>query len=437
MSRYLPLTIVVLLFYLAMPPVYAALTVPNCDKLTPNMNDLSTPIDQLVTAAIERGEIPGAVVWISRQGCTLHHRAYGHAYLYDMGEPLSKPVPMQPDTIFDLASVTKVMATTLGIIKLISDGKLSTADLHQPISAFLSIEDKQPSTSTAANATLAELLTHTAGLAPWLPLYLDVHTRADTLDYLYHLPRGEPPYTQQYSDLGFMLLGFVIEAVAKQPLEDYLTTTLYQPLGLQHTGFTPHTDQPIAATSWGNPYEYQMIADDTFGYTIAKDPNEFTGWRHYTLLGEVNDGNAFYANEGVAGHAGLFTTARDLAVLGQLLLDGGQYRGQNVLNSEVIDLFTTTVRDENDATDDCNPAMSNDYGYGVEIYRPSYMGCYAPTDTIGHTGFTGTQWMINKAHGIQVIVLTNRQNNGRQDNGYYYSTRPLTADIADLVFGAL
>src|SRR5690606_2521774 len=122
---------------------------------------------------------------------------------------------------------------------------------------------------------------------------------------------SEPGAQRAYSDLGFMLLGCLVERISGRPLDRFLEEELYGPLGLRSTAFRPRDRGlgPFAATSHGNPYEYRMVADPNFGYRVEENALDFTRWRNYTLIGEVNDGNAFYGNEGLAGHAGLFSTA--------------------------------------------------------------------------------------------------------------------------------
>lgn len=378
-------------------------------------SNLSQSIDALIQNAIDQNHIPGAVVWVSVSGRKLKHQAYGCAQLYDNGMLLDQPLPMRKNTLFDLASITKVMATTLGIMRLISDGILT--DLETPISHFLPTSI----THDTANITLVDLLTHTSGLIPWLPLYLDVNTPTDAWDYLCRLPLQYTTGEQRcYSDLNFMLLGYIIEILSNQTLDHYLATKLYQPLVLDHVRFKPGHYTQTAATSWGNPYEYQMIADNNLGYTIERDPDEFVQWRHYTLRGEVNDGNAFYTFAGVAGHAGLFATASDLAKLGHMLLDGGQYRQHPILSQSVVEQFTAPQR--------------FGQGYGFEIDNASYMGQHAPMGTFGHMGFTGTHIVLNRQYHTQIIVLTNRQNLGVNVEGRYRDTKPLAAAIADAVF---
>jgi CubicO group peptidase (beta-lactamase class C family) len=154
-----------------------------------------------------------------------------------------------------------------------------------------------------------------------------------------------------------MLLGRIVEQVSQESLDAYLTARFYGPLGLAATGFRPSSTagpaaaHRFAATSHGNPYERRMVHDSTFGYRIEGDPDTWNGWRRYTLVGAVNDGNAYHAFAGVAGHAGLFSSARELGVLLQLVLDRGSHGGRRYLPAEVIDAFLQPAGEGQGAAD--------------------------------------------------------------------------------------
>lgn len=376
-------------------------------------------VDQAVEKAISDGITPGATLLIAKDGKIVKERAYGHAFKYDMGTLLDKPNPMKKDTMFDLASVTKVMGTTQGIMKLVSEGKLSVDDkVTEYIPAF--------GANGKEHVTVADLLTHTSGLTPWYPTYLFVQTPDGVLDYINQLPlEYETGTDRRYSDFSFMTLGFIIEKVTSKKLDVYLESEIYQPLKMKHTMFTPDKidKKKIAATEWGNLYEYRMIDDPNFGYYVEEDPDMFDGWRDYTLVGEVNDGNSFYGNGGVAGHAGLFSTAKDLAKLGQLMLNGGSYGKTKLYDEEIIEEFTSD--------------QAFGQGYGWERQKNWYMGDLYSDKAFGHTGFTGTQVIFDPEYDLQIILLTNKQNNGPKPDGKYYSTGPLSKEIANIVYESI
>ncbi|PWW31181.1 CubicO group peptidase (beta-lactamase class C family) [Cytobacillus oceanisediminis] len=376
-------------------------------------------IDAAVIEAIESGVTPGAVVLVSKDGKIVKEEAYGFAQKYDMGELLKNPRKMKKKTIFDLASVTKVMGTTQGIMKLISDGKLLINDKVSDYIPQFALNGKE-------NITVADLLTHTSGLTPWKPTYLYADNSEEVLDYINQLPLEYPTGTdRRYSDFSFMMLGFLIEEVSGQKLDEFLEENIYSPLNMHDTMFNPadYLNQRIAATSWGNPYEYKMIDDPNFGYYVEESADMFKNWRDYTLVGEVNDGNSFYANEGVAGHAGLFSTARDLATLGQTMLNGGFYGKTKLYDEEVLDAFTSPKR--------------FGQGYGWELNKSWYMGDLYSAETFGHTGFTGTQVIFDPEENLQIILLTNKQNNGPLTSGSYRSTGALSKKVANIVYESL
>lgn len=219
--------------------------------------------------------------------------------------------PMTTDTVFDLASVTKVAATTTALMVLVSRGELS---LDTRVSQLL------PSFAGSADSTVRDLLLHRAGLWEWQPLYLapgvadDVNAVIDSIE-----PRYEPGSGFHYSDLGFMYLGRIIEAVTGRRLADAITDLVLEPLRLTNTSFRPDASlvRPIAAGSHGDRAERGMVATAQ-PYPVRWGDAGFA-WREHELVGEANDGNCFHAFGGVAGHAGLFSTVDDLLDLAEVL----------------------------------------------------------------------------------------------------------------------
>ncbi|GGM38559.1 UPF0214 protein YbbE [Paraliobacillus quinghaiensis] len=381
--------------------------------------DKLADIDTIVEEAINDGTTPGAVILVAKDGKIVKESAYGYAQKYDMGQLLEKPLKMKNKTIFDLASVTKVMGTTQGIMKLVSDGKLSVTDKVSKHIPQFSMNGKE-------DITVEDLLTHTSGLTPWAPTYLHYKNSDEVLEYINNLPlEYETGTDRRYSDFSFMMLGFIIEEISGQRLNEFLEENIYAPLKMKDTMFNPSDslDKKIAATSWGNPFEYKMVDDPDFGYYVEEDADLFNRWRNYTLIGEVNDGNSFYANNGIAGHAGLFSTARDLAILGQAMLNGGEYGEVRLYDKKVIDLFTSSHR--------------FGQGYGWERNKGWYMGYQHSADTFGHTGFTGTQVIFDPGYNLQIIVLTNKQHNGTLSSGSYPSTGYLSRSIATTVYESI
>lgn len=389
--------------------------------------------DSLVASWVDAGRVPGAVLLVVRDGEVVLEKAYGWRSIYtfahgeyglsaagrsdpDAVRPVEPPDAMTPATAFDLASVTKVMATTLAIMLLADRGAVA---LDAPVSTYL-----PDFTGGGKGAiTVRHLLTHTSGLLQWVPTYYHASDPDGAYAYVRDLPLGWPVGEgRHYSDLGFMVLGRVVEAASGRRLDAFMQAELYGPLGLARTGFRPPDlaagglpPGPYAATSHGNPYEHRMVHDSTFGYRIPGDPDAWDGWRRRTLVAEVNDGNAWHAWRGVAGHAGLFSTARELGVLLQLLLDGGQGGGRRFVSSETVEAFLA-------------PQLP---GQALGWQVPDY----APEGSFAHTGFTGTYVLGVPSRRLAVVLLTNRQNGGVDGRGLYPDVGGLQRGVAEGVLG--
>jgi serine-type D-Ala-D-Ala carboxypeptidase len=330
----------------------------------------------------------GAVALVAHQGRVVYERAFGDAQTHQGTEPLRRPRPATRRTIFDMASVTKVEATTAAVMKLVDEGRL---DLDARLRWYLPrFADEK------GDILVRQLLTHRAGLWEWQPTYLHGRNKAQVLDFLADLDlRYGVGEGRHYSDIGFMLLGAIVEKVTGQPLDDYVREHIHRPLGMSDTTYLPdrRPRTRIAATSLGNSYEYTMI-DSQSPYPIVGDldPDDFPDWRRHTLVGEVNDGNAWYGWQGVAGHAGLFSTARDLAVYAQTLVNGGGYADTELASRDVVDEFLTEQYDEGQAL-------------GFWTDRLSTIG---RTGGFGHSGFTGTEFLFDPDRELVVVLLTNR-----------------------------
>lgn len=386
--------------------------------------------DSLVAAWVSAGRVPGAVLLVAQGDHVLLERAYGWARRWDYGEgqygswktsrPTGRlaraenPVRMTTETVFDLASVTKMMATTFAVMTLVDDGRL---DVDAPVSRYL--PDFRG--GGKEDITLRHLLTHTSGLSQWQPTYYHAVNADQAYDWIRHFPLTWAVGAERhYSDLGFMLLGRIVEQVSGQRLDMFVHDRLYAPLGLAHTGFRPAggggPDGPFAATSHGNPFEYRMVHDPDFGYRIDGDADAWDGWRKRTLVGEVNDGNSWYSFGGVAGHAGLFSTAGDLRVLLRLLLNRGTVDGHRYLRAETVDAFLT-------------PQLE---GQALGWQVPGY----APAGSFTHTGFTGT-WVLGvPTADLAVVLLTNRQHAGVDAQGGYPDLGPLQRAVARALTGS-
>ena len=362
--------------------------------------------DSLILSVIG-ARTAGAVLVVAKDGAVVHERAFGHAELndYEM-RPLGAPRATRTTTLFDVASVTKVMATTFAAMLLVDRGLL---DVDAPVWRYL------PDFRGAHldSITVRHLLNHSSGLVQWQPLYYQASTPAQAYRAIRDMPLGWAVGSgRHYSDLGFMLLGYIVERVSGQTLDAFLARELYQPLGLRSTTFDPRSRgfTDFAATEQGNVYERQMVYDTAFGYDYHGDPRAWDGWRRHVLVGQVDDGNSWYAHGGVAGHAGLFSTAADLRVLLDLLVNRGLYRGRRYIKPEIVELFLTRDR----------------YGHYLGWQFPAGM----PAGSFAHNGFTGT-WVLGvPEHGLSIVVLTNRQQMGRDARGFFPDVGALTQAVS-------
>ncbi len=301
---------------------------------------LVSAVDSVIRNKLDSDTIPGAVILIKKGNNVIYENAYGYAQKYDYGHKLlDTPVRMTTESMFDIASLTKVIGTTTSLMLLVDKGLISIDD---PVGKFIKAFD----TPEKKGVTIRNLLTHTAGLYEWYPLYYRSTTRQKTYGVIADLPLKFPVGKQRrYSDLGFMLLGEIIEKISGMSLDNFEKENIFMPLGMDSTTYNPlkfFTPGNIAATSHGNPYEKRMVSDSTLGFTIKGiDPDSWSGWRKYTLRGEVNDGNTWYASEGISGAAGLFSTAGDLQKLVDMLMNKGRVNGRQFISEKTIGTFLT------------------------------------------------------------------------------------------------
>lgn len=322
----------------------------------------------VVAQAAESGATAGAVAVIGSLAGVRAEGAAGYCTL------VPRPVPVTTATSFDLASLTKVVTATAAL-RLIEAGNLSLAT---------TIATCFPSFRSPA-VTVAHLLTHSSGLPAWRPLYLDAREREAVIQRICAEPLERAPGEQSvYSDLGFILLGEMVSAAAGLPLDEAVTKLVLAPLGMESTGYRPADPTICAATEHGNQTELQMCGDraGTFGR-----------WRHGVIIGEANDGNCYYALDGVAGHAGLFGTAADLAELARLWLGARP------------DLLSDGLRQQ--------AVQVQAPGWGLAWMKPgpgygAFMGDSATPAAVGHTGFTGTSILVDPSRDLFAVLLTNR-----------------------------
>jgi serine-type D-Ala-D-Ala carboxypeptidase len=322
-------------------------------------------IDHVVTRGISAGGYPGAAVVVGRRGAAVFERGYGR-----LSWEKSSAAVRADRTIYDLASLTKVVGTTTAIMVLYDEGKIH---LDDPVSQYI----PEFSGGVKDLVTIRMLLEHRSGLPAGRDLWRIASTPAEARQAVIETPLVcQPGACYEYSDLGADMLGFVVEAASGEPLDKFLQERVFGPLGMTDTFFRPA---------------------DSVRARVA--PTEVAPPRGYPLQGEVHDENA-YALGGVAGHAGLFSTAADLSVFAQMMLNGGEYDGTRIVADSTVALFTKRAAGTRAlGWDTCGGSGS--------------CGKYLGEDAYGHTGFTGTSLWIDTDRDMFVVLLTNRVHEAR------------------------
>lgn len=352
-------------------------------------NQLTRNIDAIAEEAINERATPGAVVMVVKNKQVIFQKAYGyHTY--------EKKVPEKVDDIFDLASVSKIAATTLAVMHLTETGKIN---LNETIGHYL----KTARQSNKADIPLRDVMLHQAGFIPYIPFYRSLkekdHSTQFSADFPTKIADGyylrkdyfeevmwpkmlaskvKPPGHYVYSDISMYVMQRVIEKQTHTTLDQYVKEHFYTKLGMQSTGY--------------NPWQY-------FARSRIVPTERDTYFRDTLLVGYVHDQGAAMAG-GVAGHAGLFSTANDLAIYGQMLLNRGTYGGEKYFKPETVDLFTSQQGDNSRrglGFDRWDPDLSKEY--------PSRLASDA---TFGHTGYTGTCIWIDPKYQLVYIFLSNR-----------------------------
>lgn len=286
---------------------------------------------------------------------------------------IDTPLPMTKNTKFDLASLTKIVGTTIAIASLIDSKDLRLTDR---ISTYFA----EWVDSEKASITVTDLLTHQSGLAEWYPLYFDcsssIVAQIDSIPLKYPINSG-----RRYSDLGFITLGEVIKSITDMPLEIALNELVFKPLGMKNTFYGP-VYLPVAATSLGDQIEKEMIRSNS-PYEVNLNIADYPDWRTDYLVGETNDGNAFHRLNGVSGHAGLFSEIDDLLIYAEALLS----------NTWQVNSFMTESGDPMQGLGFRNWRQIID-GHEITIW--------------GHTGFTGVVLGVSLEHQSAAILLPSR-----------------------------
>jgi CubicO group peptidase (beta-lactamase class C family) len=317
-------------------------------------------IDRVVQRGITAGGYPGAAVVVGRKGAAVWQKGFGK-----LSWSTSSSAVEAENTIYDVASLSKVVGTTTAVMVLYDENRI---DLEAPVLRYLpafsgGLKDK---------VTVRDLLTHRSGLPAGRDLWRKARSPQEARDMVLATPlEYRPNEGYIYSDLGADVLGMIVEEVSGERLDRFLARRVFGPLGMTQTFYRPA---------------------DSLRYRIA--PTEVTPPRGYPIRGEVHDENA-YALGGVAGHAGLFSTAADLSVFAQMMLNGGSYDGVQIVADSTVALFTRRTAGHRALGWD---TAEGDYGSGKYLTERSY----------GHTGFTGTSIWIDPDREMFVVLLTNR-----------------------------
>ena len=405
---------------MALPILPLVLAVTLQDTILPRWQ----PLASTLRAAVERGAFPGAVVAVGRRDTVLFLHAFGRLD-YEGGAPVT------PRTVWDLASLTKVVGLTTAAMMLVDEGKL---DLDAPVTRYV------PEFAAGGDSvTVRHLLTHSSGLPAWQPFFQGVRTRRQMFARVNAEPLEVPPGARMaYSDLGAMLLTEIVERVSGQRLDRFLRARLFRPLGMRQTRFRP-------PKSW-----LQRIA-----------PTEVdTTWRHRLVRGEVHDENAASMG-GVSGHAGLFSTAPDLVRFVQFFMRDGRAdertsvpghrrTGVPAYRRTGVPAYRRTGAPAHDSTVETGRQLIQAETI-AEFARPQQpgfssraLGWDTPSENssagtrlsaraYGHTGFTGTSVWIDPERDLFIILLTNRVYPTRENN----LIRDVRRQVADLAVEAV
>jgi CubicO group peptidase (beta-lactamase class C family) len=355
-------------------------------------------IDNLINQDIKNG-FPGATLIVVKNGQIIKNSAYGYSKRYDKdGKNIKNPTKTTTNTIFDLASNTKMYAANYAIQTLVYQNKLS---LDSKISDFFP-EFKDPIGAKIKGKnkiTIADLLYHKGGL----PADPQIHNKeigkdlysTNKLETLQAMNKLELEYPvgskHQYSDADYILLGLIVEKITNTNLDDYMEQNLYIPLNLLDTKYNPlqkgvNKNQIAQLDLQGNSRDSRVF---------------FEGIRQYTIQGEVEDEKAYHSMNGVSGHAGLFSSGKNLAILMQIMLNGGGYDKYQLFDMNTINTFKTPSN--------LNPSFGMGWRLSYNQKMQNSFSKYASENTIGHSGWAGTFTLIDFDNDLLIILLTNKK----------------------------
>jgi CubicO group peptidase (beta-lactamase class C family) len=347
------------------------------------------PVDRLLDKAVVERAFPGGVLVVGRAAGVVHTHTFGRL-TYASDSPR-----VTEATLYDLASVTKVVATTAMAMVLLDQGRL---DLDATVGRYLGTAEcgSEAGSRPLCAVRVRDLLAHSSGVPAWAPLYRELRGQEAHVAHILAMEPDCAPGTKSvYSDLGMIVLGAILERVAGEPLDVAARRLCFEPLGMDDTDYRPA----------------RSLLDH-----VA--PTEQDGWRARMLRGEVDDENA-YAMGGVAGHAGLFGTGRDLARFAQMMLRRGEVGGRRLLSEATVHLFTAN----------CGvPGSNRALGWEMPGGDPFIGALWSPR-SFGHTGVTGTFLWIDPENDVFIVLLTNRVYPTRANEAF----REVRRQASDLV----
>ena len=338
-----------------------------------------TQVDEIIQSAIKDSAFPGSVVLVSKDRKIIYEKSFGHLTYDDTSAAVNI------NTIYDIASLTKVIATTTAVMICYDKNLFS---LNDPVAKYI----PEFAQNGKENVTVKNLLLHNSGLPAFKRFYKNYSSADEVINDIYRTPLSyETGSKTVYSDLGFIILAKIVEQVTGKRFDTFCNEEIFNPLQMNSTFFNP---------------------PDSLKYKIA--PTEFdNNWRNKLVWGKAHDETASLLN-GVAGHAGLFSTAKDISNLLQLLLDDGTFDGNQIIKSATVKLFTTRYSDKS----------TRALGWDTKSTKKSSAGNLFDITSFGHTGFTGTSVWVDPTKEVFVVFLTNRIYPTRE-NKKLYEVRPL------------
>jgi uncharacterized protein YbbC (DUF1343 family)/CubicO group peptidase (beta-lactamase class C family) len=369
-------------------------------------------IDEAINSSIERKEVPGAVALVARHGKIVYRKAFGYRALEPQVEA------MTVDTVFDLASLTKVVATATSMMILVERGKVSLADavaLYIPEFGRMGKE----------RITVEQLLTHRAGLPADNDIADYIGVSVNPLENIYNLrPVYEPGSRFVYSDVGYIVAGEIIRRVSGKTLDQFAGENIFKPLGMRETAFLQTPETASSEVEKNSPAAHAdgaaMNNRESMKSRVATTETREGRW----MRGEVHDPRS-YALGGVAGHAGLFSTADDLAIFCQMMLNGGEYGGARILAPYTVERMISGGS--------LPPSELRGIGWDINTSYSSNRGDLFPVGTFGHTGFTGTSIWIDPSSKTFVVLLTDRVHLGSNKG----NDGRLRSQVASIAAGAI